>query len=64
MKSERTPTRTLVELVDRCVDQGLVTRYEDAADRRRSLLRITAHGEELLQRVAPYHLRELEEFGW
>jgi DNA-binding MarR family transcriptional regulator len=52
-----------VELVDRCVNLGLVTRREDAMDRRRSLLRLTARGEELLQLLAPYHLRELEEFG-
>jgi DNA-binding MarR family transcriptional regulator len=52
-----------VELVDRCVDQGLIARHEDGADRRRSLLRLTTRGEELLQLLAPYHLRELEEFG-
>jgi DNA-binding MarR family transcriptional regulator len=52
-----------VELVDRCVNLGLVTRREDAMDRRRSLLRLTARGQELLQLLAPYHLRELEEFG-
>jgi DNA-binding MarR family transcriptional regulator len=52
-----------VELVDRCVDQGLVTRHQDAVDRRRSLLQLTARGEELLQALAPYHLQELEDFG-
>jgi DNA-binding MarR family transcriptional regulator len=52
-----------VELVDRCVKQGPVTRLEDPMDRRRSTLRLNARGEELLQVMAPYHLRELEEFG-
>jgi DNA-binding MarR family transcriptional regulator len=52
-----------VELVDRCVNLGLVTRLEDSTDRRRSLLRLTARGEKLLQMLAPYHLRELEELG-
>lgn len=42
-----------VELVDRCVNQGLVTRLEDPMDRRRSILRLNARGEELLQVLAP-----------
>lgn len=52
-----------VELVDRCVNLGLVTRLEDSTDRRRSLLHLTARGEKLLQMLAPYHVRELEELG-
>lgn len=52
-----------VELVDRCVNLGLVARVEDSMDRRRSLLRLTPRGEKLLQMLAPYHVRELEELG-
>ncbi|MHB1416572.1 MAG: MarR family winged helix-turn-helix transcriptional regulator [Chloroflexota bacterium] len=35
-------------LVDRLVDLGLVERTEDAADRRRTLARLTPRGEELV----------------
>jgi MarR family transcriptional regulator, organic hydroperoxide resistance regulator len=38
-------------VVDRLVDHGLVLRHEDPADRRRTLLRLSSQGEELLRRL-------------
>jgi DNA-binding MarR family transcriptional regulator len=52
-----------VELVNRCVEQGLVTRREDGADRRRSLLGLTNQGKQVLQSLSVAHLQEFEELG-
>jgi DNA-binding MarR family transcriptional regulator len=52
-----------VELVDRCVEQGLLRRSDDAADHRRILLRVTAQGERVLASLAEFHTRELEQSG-
>jgi DNA-binding MarR family transcriptional regulator len=52
-----------VELVDRCVEQGLLRRSSDAADHRRILLRITPLGERILASLAAFHTRELEQSG-
>lgn len=38
-------------VVDRLVEQGLVNRKEDPADRRRTLVRLSPDGEELLVRL-------------
>jgi DNA-binding MarR family transcriptional regulator len=38
-------------VVDRLVEHGLVLRHEDPADRRRTLLRLSSQGEELLRRL-------------
>jgi DNA-binding MarR family transcriptional regulator len=48
-----------VELVDRAERSGLVRREHDAKDLRRSLVHLTPHGEELLQRLVVEHLSEL-----
>lgn len=48
-----------VELVDRCEREGLVSREEDAEDRRRAIVRVTRKGERLLARLAGDHAREL-----
>jgi len=48
-----------VELVDRAERAGLVKRESDPKDMRRSLVRLTAQGEEILQRLVEEHLREL-----
>lgn len=48
-----------VELVDRSEHEGLVTREEDATDRRRVLVRLTRKGERLLERLSGDHVREL-----
>ena len=52
-----------VELVDRCVEQGLLRRANDDADHRRILLRVTAQGERILASLAEFHTRELEQSG-
>jgi DNA-binding MarR family transcriptional regulator len=49
-----------VELVDRCEHEGLLERTEDAADRRRAILRITRKGHHILARLADDHVRELD----
>ena len=53
---------SVVELVTRAEDSGLVHRDADPADRRRQLLRLTARGEERLARLAPLHQEELRRF--
>jgi DNA-binding MarR family transcriptional regulator len=50
-----------VELVDRSENEGLVARFEDAADRRRTILRVTRKGHQLLSKLAGQHARELNE---
>jgi DNA-binding MarR family transcriptional regulator len=52
-----------VELVDRCIKQGLLLRHEDPDDRRRILLEVTPAGEEIMQRLSEFHLRQLEVQG-
>jgi DNA-binding MarR family transcriptional regulator len=48
-----------VELVDRAERAGLVKRETDAKDMRRSLVRMTAEGDGILQKLIAEHLREL-----
>ena len=48
-----------VELVDRSEREGLLTRTEDATDRRRAILRVTRKGNQVLDRLAGEHAREL-----
>lgn len=52
-----------VELVDRAVRAGLVRRESDEDDLRRSLVRMTAEGDELLERLVLEHLTELDASG-
>lgn len=52
-----------VELVDRSVRQGLLTRKADAEDKRRALLHVTPKGRQLLRRLSGDHARELNELG-
>ena len=54
---------TVVELVDRSVSQGLLTRSEDPDDRRRVILTITKKGRTLLNSLSEHHARELRELG-
>lgn len=49
-----------VELVDRLVKAGLVTRVGDVADHRRVLLQLTALAEDRLAALSVAHLDELE----
>jgi DNA-binding MarR family transcriptional regulator len=50
-----------VELVDRSEKEGLVSRSEDSSDRRRTLLRVTRKGTQLLSKLAGQHAHELNE---
>lgn len=49
-----------VGLVDRAVKAGLVTRQEDATDRRMVRLRLTPLGNDLLTLLSAAHLEEIE----
>jgi DNA-binding MarR family transcriptional regulator len=50
---------TAVELVDRAEKAGLVHRVADTDDHRRSLVEITARGNDLLSELVPVHLAEV-----
>jgi DNA-binding MarR family transcriptional regulator len=52
-----------VELVNRSVEQGLLSRSGDETDHRRILLRVTPQGEHILASLAEFHTRELEQSG-
>src|SRR5437899_2387639 len=52
-----------VELVDRLVDRGLVTRSRAPSDRRQVLIRLNAGGEAELEKLAVCHLDELRKNG-
>ena len=54
---------TVVELVDRCAQEGLLERATDRADRRRVCLRTTARGQKMLDRLSQVHLQELNLRG-
>lgn len=50
-----------VELVDRCVNEGLLTRAVDADDKRRAILSVTRKGERILNRLSEDHAQELND---
>ena len=52
-----------VELVDRAEKAGLVRRVADESDHRRSLVEITAKGEELVSELVAQHLGEVGVLG-
>jgi DNA-binding MarR family transcriptional regulator len=52
-----------VELVDRLSEGGFVERQRDEEDQRRVLVRLTGHGEELLQQISSSTLAELRVAG-
>jgi DNA-binding MarR family transcriptional regulator len=54
---------SMVELVDRASQQGLVARKRDATDRRRVSIRLTAKGERLAGELAQRHVAELQITG-
>jgi DNA-binding MarR family transcriptional regulator len=54
---------SVVELANRCVEEGLLERTSDAADARRVLLRVTSRGSRVLHKLAAHHRSELEEMG-
>lgn len=52
-----------VELIDRLVDQGAVTRRHSNKDRREVLIELTPHGEELLHELSVLLWQELRVSG-
>jgi DNA-binding MarR family transcriptional regulator len=54
---------TVVELVDRCAQEGLLERAMDPVDRRCVCLRTTARGQKVLDRLSQVHLQELSLRG-
>jgi DNA-binding MarR family transcriptional regulator len=54
---------SMVELVDRAIRSGLVTRHRDELDRRVVRLQLSAKGEALLRELTAHHLRELRSAG-
>ena len=52
-----------VELVDRAERAGLVRRHTDERDLRRSLIRITPSGEQLLRAMVAEHIQEIERLS-
>jgi DNA-binding MarR family transcriptional regulator len=52
-----------VELIDRLVEQGAVARYHCDQDQREVLIKLTPHGEELLNRLSALLLQELRITG-
>ncbi len=52
-----------VELVDRLVQRGLVSRKRGSEDRRQVLVQLTGKGEKLLRDLALHHREELKTAG-
>jgi DNA-binding MarR family transcriptional regulator len=52
-----------VELVDRAERAGLVRRHTDERDLRRSIIKLTPTGEQLLRMLVAEHVQELERLG-
>ncbi len=54
---------SMVELVDRAIRNGLVTRHRDELDRRIVRLQLSPHGEDTLHELSRHHVRELRGAG-
>ena len=52
-----------VELVDRAERAGLVRRHTDERDLRRSIIKLTPTGEQLLRMLVSEHVQEIERLG-
>jgi DNA-binding MarR family transcriptional regulator len=52
-----------VELVNRLVERGAAVRKPSDQDRREVLVELTAHGDELLQKLSVLHWQELQNAG-
>ena len=52
-----------VELINRLVERGAVTRRHSEEDRREVLVELTAHGEHLLRSLSVLHWQELQNSG-
>lgn len=51
---------TLTGVIDRLREKGLVERWEDAYDARRTIIALTRKGEGVYQKVFPPHLAQLK----
>jgi DNA-binding MarR family transcriptional regulator len=54
---------SVVELVNRCEEAGLLMRSQDPFDLRRVVLRLTTKGHVLLEKLSAYHAQELNVLG-
>jgi DNA-binding MarR family transcriptional regulator len=52
-----------VELINRLVERGAVTRRHSEQDRREVLVELTPHGEHLLRQLSVLHWQELQTSG-
>jgi DNA-binding MarR family transcriptional regulator len=52
-----------VELIDRLVDRGFLSRLRATDDRRQVFVKLTHDGEEFLKKLSLYHLQELQAAG-
>jgi DNA-binding MarR family transcriptional regulator len=52
-----------VELIDRLVDRGFLSRLRATDDRRRVFVKLTHDGEEFLKTLSLHHLQELQSTG-
>jgi DNA-binding MarR family transcriptional regulator len=52
-----------VELIDRLVDRGLLSRLRATDDRRQVFVKLTHDGEEFLKTLSLHHLQELQSTG-
>jgi DNA-binding MarR family transcriptional regulator len=52
-----------VGLADRLVRKNLVTRKQDAADRRQIYLALTRYGEKVLEKLSAAHKEQLRRIG-
>jgi len=53
-------THSTVELVDRCVNKGLVERFREGPDRRNVFVRLTEEGSSLVEKIAQQNRREMQ----
>jgi DNA-binding MarR family transcriptional regulator len=52
-----------VELIDRLVDRGFLSRLRATDDRRQVFVKLTHDGEKVLNKLSLYHLQELQSTG-
>jgi DNA-binding MarR family transcriptional regulator len=52
-----------VELIDRLVDRGFLSRLRATDDRRQVFVKLTHDGEEFLKKLSLHHLQELQSAG-
>jgi DNA-binding MarR family transcriptional regulator len=52
-------THSVVELVDRCVQSGMLERFRDGLDQRKVFVRLTELGNEVVEKIATQNREEL-----